>query len=202
VFKLRRSAIGSFIQGVVGMPSPFRRLPTPAVLETLRRLAGRAAAKIAFDVDRRRLTGAGAIALSGLAAPVSATPAESGANATLERAVQAFFASWSSGDWRPFLDLCADQMVFQFPVGPQKGRHSGMAGKTALIAWTRRHQETDSRILESRVDLKLLADDWIIVCDRGSGRIEGAPYTGLHAIFMHLSPDGRIDEFREYFGEV
>jgi hypothetical protein len=47
----------------------------------------------------------------------------------------------------------------------------------------------------------LYQGDWIVVCDRGSGRIGGNPYTGLHAIFMKAE-QGKIVEFCEYFGEL
>ena len=120
----------------------------------------------------------------------------------LETAVAAFFAGWASGDWQAFLDRCDEQMIFQFPVGEQSGRHAPPHGKQALAAWAAAHNAQGNRITESVVDLKLFAADWVVLCDRGSGTIGGAPYTGLHALFMRAGPSGKLAEFREYFGEI
>ena len=120
----------------------------------------------------------------------------------LEAAVDGFFAGWASGDWTAFLDCCDETMTFQFPVGEQRGRHGPPNGKRALAAWTAAHQAQGNRITDSIVDLKLFADDWVIICDRGIGTIGGRPYTGLHALFMRAGPTGKLVEFREYFGEI
>lgn len=143
--------------------------------------------------------GAGMLLAPGTAASATTTSA---ARAALQAAADAFFAGWSSGDWRPFLDRCDDDMVFQFPAGPQRGRHEPPHGKPALAAWTEAHREQGNRITRSTVDLELFADDWLVLCDRGSGTIAGAPYTGLHAIFLRANGAGKIVEFREYFGEI
>lgn len=120
----------------------------------------------------------------------------------LEAAVDAFFAGWASGDWSAFLDGCDEAMTFQFPVGEQGGRHAAPQGKRALAAWAAAHQRQGNRITESAVDLKLFAGDWVVICDRGSGTIGGTAYTGLHALFMRAGPNGKLMEFREYFGEI
>jgi hypothetical protein len=149
-------------------------------------------------------------AACGLVLPAVAANAAMGAAAdpdpatrrSLETAVDAFFAGWASGDWQAFLDRCDEQMIFQFPVGEQRGRHAPPHGKQALTAWAAAHRAQGNRITQSTVDLKLFAADWAIVCDRGSGSIGGAPYTGLHAIFMRAGSSGKLIEFREYFGEI
>lgn len=125
-----------------------------------------------------------------------------GSRSVLQGALDAFFAGWRTGDWRDFLRRCDDSIVFQFPVGAQRGRHHAPMGRAALTAWTAAHAAEGNRITDSVVDLKLFADDWLVICDRGSGTIAGAPYTGLHAIFMRAGKGGKIVEFREYFGEL
>jgi len=125
-----------------------------------------------------------------------------GQRRALDAAVEAFFTGWATGNWQAFLDRCDDAMTFQFPVGEQRGRHVSPHGKQALVAWAMAHRAQGNRITESHVDLKLFADDWVVVCDRGSGAIGGEPYTGLHALFMRAGPSGKLVEFREYFGEL
>lgn len=160
-----------------------------------------------MKISRRKALKAAAC---GLVLPAAAGNATTGAAANpdpatrraLEAAVDAFFAGWASGDWNAFLDCCDETLVFQFPVGEQRGRHASPDGKRALAAWAAAHREQGNRITESIVDLKLFAADWVVLCDRGSGSIGGAPYTGLHALFMRAGPTGRLIEFREYFGEL
>lgn len=143
--------------------------------------------------------------LTAIAACNSAPARAQGADATrllLDRAVTVFLASWASGDWEPFLALCDDSMTFQFPTGPERGRRSGPDGKAALRRWTEGNRRSNNRITSSTADLKLFAENWVVFCDRGSGTFAGQAYSGLHAILMHSSDGRRIDEFREYFGEL
>lgn len=136
------------------------------------------------------------------AAQETAADPDAAARRALEAAVNAFFAGWASGAWEAFLDRCDEEMIFQFPIGEQRGRHAPPHGKQALTAWAAAHRAQGNRITESIVDLKLFAADWAIVCDRGNGSIGGVPYTGLHALFMRVGPAGKLIEFREYFGEI
>lgn len=149
----------------------------------------------------RRAVAAGTGLLVAAPAAWGAT-SDTSVHRALERAVDAFFAGWASGDWTAFLDCCDENMTFQFPAGEQRGRHEPPNGKRALTAWTAAHQAQGNRITESVVDLELFASDWVIVCDRGSGTIGGSPYTGLHALLMRAGPTGKLIEFREYFGDI
>jgi ketosteroid isomerase-like protein len=119
----------------------------------------------------------------------------------LDRAIDAFFAGWRTGNWQPYLDLCARDVTFQFPVGPQGGRHTGTDGRAALEAWCASHAAAD-RITDTVESLRMYDGEWAVVCDRGTGVVGGQSYTGLHAIFMRARSDGLIVEFREYFGEL
>lgn len=125
-----------------------------------------------------------------------------GNEANLKEAIRTFFEGWRSGVWTGFLSRCAASMVFQFPVGPFRGRWTGKQGKETLEKWCMDHVRAGDRITSSEVSLELFAGDWAVICDRGSGRIGGQPYSGLHAIFMRVDGGGQIVEFREYFGEV
>lgn len=154
-----------------------------------------------MDTCRRNLllsAGAGLLLTAGSGHAATAASVRS----SLQEALDAFFAAWASGDWQLFLDRCDEGMIFQFPIGEQRGRHAAPGGKTALRAWTEKHREEGNRITQSKIDLKLFAEDWLIICDRGSGTIGGSPYSGLHAIFMRANVAGKIIEFREYFGEL
>ncbi|HEY5706394.1 MAG TPA: nuclear transport factor 2 family protein [Terrimicrobiaceae bacterium] len=155
---------------------------------------------------RKLLLGAGVTGVTaltsgfGLAQTPPATT-DTGSRRILDQAVDAFFDGWRTGNWKAFLALLADDFIFQFPAGPQRGRHIGAAGKSRITEWAENHSTAGNRITESTIDLRLYGENWIVICDRGSGRFQGQPYTGLHAIFMRA--EGRkIAEFREYFGEL
>jgi len=147
------------------------------------------------------VTRRGLAALALLLAGARAHAAPPQPSALLDRAFAAFFAGWRSGDWAPFLALCADDFIFQFPAGAQAGRHSGRAGRAAMEAWCSEHVRAGNRIDRSDEILRLNDGDWGVLCDRGRGTIGGQPYDGLHAIFMRAE-GSRIAEFREYFGLV
>ena len=137
-----------------------------------------------------------------LAGAPKAALAMSGFRPALAAAIDDFFGGWRSGDWSRFLARCADDFIFQFPVGAQRGRRTGRDGKASITAWCDAHARAGNRITESDVNLRLFDADWAVICDRGSGVIEGQPYTGLHAIFMRANRSGQIVEMREYFGEL
>lgn len=118
---------------------------------------------------------------------------------TLDGAVDAFLSGWRTGEWKAFIDMLADDCVFQFPSGPHRGRHSGVQGRRHLEQWASEHREAGNRITQSTIDLRLYDGDWIALCDRGAGRIGARAYEGLHAIFMKAHR-GKIVEYREYFG--
>jgi ketosteroid isomerase-like protein len=155
---------------------------------------------------RKLLLGAGVTAATaltsglGLALTPASTP-NPGSRQVLDQAVDAFFDGWRSGNWKTFLALLADDFIFQFPAGPQRGLHTGADGKKRVTEWAANHSSAGNRITESTIDLRLYSENWLLVCDRGSGKFGGQPYTGLHAIFMRAE-GGKIAEFREYFGEL
>ncbi|HEY0945788.1 MAG TPA: nuclear transport factor 2 family protein [Opitutaceae bacterium] len=151
-------------------------------------------------ISRRHfILAAGASALATV--PVRAGISNADTRKTLAHAVETFFRSWHSGNWDPFLSLLTPEFTFQFPTGPQRGRHVGAEGRRRIEEWARAHTREGNRITASAPDLRLYDGDWVVVCDRGSGEFGGQRYTGLHAIFMRAEGD-RIAEFREYFGEL
>jgi ketosteroid isomerase-like protein len=154
------------------------------------------------DLVRRALIVRGPAALAALATSAAhGAVSDQETRAVLDRAVENFFAGWATGDWEPYLEMLADDFVFQFPVGPYRGRHTGAKAKRAMMAWAREHAAANNRITQSSIDLRLYDGDWVVVCDRGIGHIGGSPYDGLHAIFMKASGD-RIVEYREYMGDI
>jgi ketosteroid isomerase-like protein len=77
----------------------------------------------------------------------------------------------------------------------------GEGAKDKLVAWAREHGTADNRVPDVEITLRVYDQDWIILNDRGSGTIDGKLYDNLHAIEMKAK-NGKIVEFREYFGNL
>jgi ketosteroid isomerase-like protein len=122
-------------------------------------------------------------------------------NAVLDAAADHFYAGWAKGNWEPFIATLSDDFIFQFPAGPHAGRHIGAGAKDKLIAFVREHGRAGNRVPDVQMTLRVNTGEWIITNDRGRGVIDGKPYDQLHAIFMRAK-DGKIVEFREYFGNL
>jgi ketosteroid isomerase-like protein len=121
--------------------------------------------------------------------------------AVLDAAADHFYAGWATGNWVPFIATLGDDFIFQFPVGPHAGRHTGAAGKEKMIAFVSEHGKAGNRVPNVQMMLRVNDGEWIITNDRGRGMVDGKPYDQLHAIFMRAK-DGKIVEFREYFGNL
>jgi ketosteroid isomerase-like protein len=119
----------------------------------------------------------------------------------LDQSADRFYAGWATGNWQPFFETLSDDFIFQFPAGPYAGRHTGAGAKDKLIAWASAHGKAGDRVPNVEMTLRLHAEDWIILNDRGTGLIDGKPYDNLHAILMRAK-NGKIVEFREYFGNL
>jgi ketosteroid isomerase-like protein len=130
------------------------------------------------------------------------TPSAQSTNTVvLDTAADHFYAGWATGSWEPFIATLSDGFIFQFPVGPFAGRHIGAGAKDKLIAFVRGHGTAGNRVPDVQMTLRVNNGEWIITNDRGRGVVDGKPYDQLHAIFMRAK-DGKIVEFREYFGNL
>jgi ketosteroid isomerase-like protein len=149
-----------------------------------------------------------AFALQGLGLPLWSPAShaqvqapQASTKATLDTAADHFYSGWANGNWEPFIAMLSDDFIFQFPAGPYAGRHVGAGAKDKLVAWAREHGTAGNRVPNVEMTLRVQAGDWIILNDKGTGMIDGKPYSNLHAIFLRAK-DGKIVEFREYFGNL
>ncbi|WCP68984.1 nuclear transport factor 2 family protein [Vibrio tubiashii] len=114
----------------------------------------------------------------------------------------AFFAGWATGDWSDFRSMLnQNDLVFQFPDGPFKGRSSGEEGYKNINLWIDHHIETENRIHQSERNLRFGLDDWYYFADEATGYFYGKEYVGSHMIGFRFT-DGKIVEYREYVGDL
>jgi ketosteroid isomerase-like protein len=118
--------------------------------------------------------------------------------AALDRAVETFRHAWATGDWKPFTSMFADEFIFEFPIGPNFGRHTGSAAREKMMNWRHMHEVQD-RITEFNENLRLYDGNWVVASFRSVGQIQGKPYRGFETILMQVN-DGKIVEYREYLG--
>lgn len=118
------------------------------------------------------------------------------------KAEQTFFDAWKDGDWSDFRALLKkDDVVFQFPDGPFKGRSEGKDGYDKINQWISHHMEFNNRIHSSKRNLIFGLDDWYYFADEAVGNFYGQPYIGSHFIGFRFK-DGKIVEYREYVGDL
>jgi len=117
-------------------------------------------------------------------------------------AEEAFFEGWATGDWDMFRDMLKkDDLIFQFPDGPFKGRALGKEGYNNINLWIDHHIEMKNRIHESVRNQRFGIDDWYYFADEAEGHFYGKDYVGSHMIGFRFE-NGKIVEYREYVGDL
>jgi len=117
-------------------------------------------------------------------------------------AEDAFFDGWATGDWSDFREMLSNNDVtFQFPDGPFKGRSFGEEGYKNINLWIDHHIEMKNRIHHSKRDLRFGVDDWYYFADEAEGHFYGKDYVGSHMIGFRFD-EGKIVEYREYVGDL
>ena len=118
------------------------------------------------------------------------------------KAEQAFFQGWANGDWSDFQAMLnKDDLIFQFPAGPLKGRTEGKQGYQNMVNWIAHHIESKNRIHKSVRNQRFGLDDWYYFADEAGGTFYGNAYTGSHFIGFRFN-NGKIVEYREYVGDL
>lgn len=119
-----------------------------------------------------------------------------------QNAEQAFFYGWATGDWSDFRAMLKkDDVVFQFPDGPFKGRSVGKKGYENINLWIDHHIEVKNRIHESERNLRFGVGDWYYFADEARGDFYGKEYVGSHMIGFKFQ-ERKIVEYREYVGDL
>lgn len=118
---------------------------------------------------------------------------------TLDRALDAFYDGWENGNWDRFIGMLSDDLTFQFPIAPFRGRHKGKSAKQKVLGWARSHLNDNIRI--NNENLRIYDGPWVSVCIHTAGIMKNKPFDGLLAFFMKAS-NGQITEIREYCGDI
>jgi ketosteroid isomerase-like protein len=104
----------------------------------------------------------------------------------------------ATGEWEPFLETLSDDFVFWFPMGKFKGRNEGRERAREFFAFVSSVYDTG---LFVTLDRSTHEGGTTVFEFHDEGLLRGAPYSNRVAIALETR-DGKIVEYREYFGLV
>ncbi len=117
------------------------------------------------------------------------------------KAYDLFAQGWTTGDFTPYIELLADEMIFWFPTGTHRGKFEGIEGRQQMIAKCRDHEVAGDRLTFSEPYHVLTDGDSVMFEFASEGLYAGKPYEGHNAIAFMIR-DGEVIGFREYFGDL
>lgn len=116
------------------------------------------------------------------------------------RAFKHWQRGFQTGDFAPYLAMTADNFLFWFPAGKQRGQFSGAAGKMQMVAKARSHTEAKDRLNLKPYRITTSNNTVVFEFD-AEGTINGKPYKGRNIISLDIEGE-KISGFREYFGDL
>ncbi|MEL6385679.1 MAG: nuclear transport factor 2 family protein [Cyanobacteria bacterium J06626_18] len=125
---------------------------------------------------------------------------ESAISAAL-KAYNLFAQGWTTGDFNPYIELLADEMIFWFPMGRHRGKYEGAEGRQQMIAKCRDHEAAGDRLNFSEPHYVLTDGNSVMFEFESEGLYGGKPYKGHNAIAFTIQ-GGKVSGFREYFGDL
>lgn len=123
---------------------------------------------------------------------------------TIEIARQAFddlAQGWATGNFRPFIDMLTEDVVFWLPVGKQRDNSFEYEDKQQIIARLRKRTEAGNRLMFSPPDYVTSNDITVTFEFESQGTIHNQPFKGRNAISFDIKGD-KIAGVREYFGDI
>ncbi|MBD2203964.1 nuclear transport factor 2 family protein [Calothrix sp. FACHB-1219] len=120
---------------------------------------------------------------------------------TAQQAFDYLAKGWATGNFQPFIDMLADEVMFWLPVGQQRDTPFGYENKQQLIARFQARTERGDRLIFSQPKNIISNDTSVIVEFETQGTIRNQPFTGNNVISFDIQDD-KITGIREYFGEI
>lgn len=120
---------------------------------------------------------------------------------TAQQAFDYLAQGWATGNFQPFIDMLADEVMFWLPIGQQRNTPFGYEDKQQLIARLQVRTERGDRLIFSPPKNILSNDTSVIVEFETQGTIRNQAFTGNNVISFDIQDD-KITGIREYFGEI
>lgn len=120
---------------------------------------------------------------------------------TARLAFDLFAQGWKTGDFDPYIELLAEEMMFWFPTGVHRGQFIGVEGRQQMIAKCRDHEQAGDRLTFSLPQYVLSDGSSVLFEFEAEGLYAGQPYKGYNVIAFEIAGD-KVIGFREYFGDL
>lgn len=113
------------------------------------------------------------------------------------QAFEHFRQGLASGEWQPFLDMVAEDVVFRFPIGEWKGVHEGKERMAQFFAYVR--SAYPDGLFITQVHSVATGGQTVLFEFEDEGTLRGNPYHGRVIVAFDVRAD-KICGYREYFG--
>ncbi|BAY26753.1 hypothetical protein NIES2100_65690 [Calothrix sp. NIES-2100] len=120
---------------------------------------------------------------------------------TAQQAFDYLGQGWATGNFQPFIDMLALEVMFWLPVGQQRDTSFGYEDKQQLIARLQARKDRGDRLIFSTPDLVTSNDTTVTFEFESQGIIRNQPFTGRNVVSFDINGD-KIAGVREYFGDI
>jgi ketosteroid isomerase-like protein len=113
-----------------------------------------------------------------------------------EKAYNALLAGFRTGEWKGFFDLLSDEVDCILPA-PEPGHYKGAEGRKKMIDFFGRLRGDLTRIAETEIVAKTVAEDRVVFEDWARGTFFNKPYAARHCIHIMIR-NGKVVGSHEY----
>ncbi|WP_427159881.1 nuclear transport factor 2 family protein [Aliinostoc sp. HNIBRCY26] len=118
-----------------------------------------------------------------------------------QQAFENLAAGWATGNFQPFIDMLADDVVFWLPVGKQRDTGFTYEDKQQLIARLQARTAAGDRLIFHPPDHITSNETTVTLEFASQGTMGEQPYQSRNLISFDITGD-KISGIREYFGDI
>jgi hypothetical protein len=120
---------------------------------------------------------------------------------TAQQAFNYLAQGWATGNFQPFIDMLAWEVMFWLPVGQQRDTSFGYEDKQQLIARLHARQQRGDRLIFSPPEQVTSNETTVTFEFATQGTIRNQPFTGRNVVSFDIKGD-KIAGIREYLGDI
>jgi ketosteroid isomerase-like protein len=120
---------------------------------------------------------------------------------TAKQAFDYLAQGWATGNFQPFIDMLADEVMFWLPVGKQREKSSEYEDKQQILARLQARTQRGDRLQFSSPDQITSNETTVTLEFETQGTIRKQPFKGRNAVSFDIKGD-KIAGVREYFGDI
>lgn len=120
---------------------------------------------------------------------------------TAQQAFNYLAQGWATGNFQPFIDMLADEVMLWLPVGKQRDKSSEYEDKQQMLARLQARTERGDRLQFSSPEHITSNETTVTFEFESQGTIRNQPFKGRNAVSFDIKGD-KIAGVREYFGDI